>query len=420
MNKRCSSFALIWIIILSINISATSRDELLTKIRDILTRVPSTTNTSIVIYNPLNQDTILAENLTRSMIPASVTKLFTTATALSVMGGNYFFTTQLLTDDMNINDGKIDGNLYIKGFGNPLFTDDDLNIMVNVLISLGINEISGDIIGDDSYFDDIYIRDDWIPNERANVKLPPISALVLDRNQNVIQRKVGKRIRHYTENVKNPPLFVASRLKEKISTNNIVIGGTVKVMPAPDRVRLISESRSSLRDIISMVNKNSDNFIAEVLFKSIGASATGKQGNSLYSQQSILNFIDINGIYKPGTSIVDGSGISRFDQVTLASVTGVMEKMYFDLRHFDDFYNSLSIAGVDGTLRNRMIGTKAENNFRGKTGTLNGVTSISGYITTSDGEDLIVGIMFEFTRGGWNFYRGIQDEIIVLLANWSD
>lgn len=420
MNKRCSSFTLIWIIILSINISATSRDELLTKIRAILTKVPSTTNTSIVIYNPLNQDTILAENLSRSMIPASVTKLFTTATALSVMGGNHFFTTQLLTDDMNINDGKIDGNLYIKGFGNPLFTDDDLNIMVNVLISLGINEISGDIIGDDSYFDDIYIRDDWIPNERANVKLPPISALVLDRNQNVIKRKVGKRIRHYTENVKNPPHFVASRLKEKIITNNIVIGGTVKVMPAPERVRLISESRSSMRDIISIVNKNSDNFIAEVLFKSIGASATGKQGNSLYSQQSILNFIDINGIYKPGTSIVDGSGISRFDQVTLASVTGVMEKMYFDLRHFDDFYNSLSIAGVDGTLRNRMIGTKAENNFRGKTGTLNGVTSISGYITTPDGEDLIVGIMFEFTRGGWNFYRGIQDEIIVLLANWSD
>jgi serine-type D-Ala-D-Ala carboxypeptidase/endopeptidase (penicillin-binding protein 4) len=420
MNKRCYSFTLIWIIILSINISATSRDELLTKIRAILTKVPSTTNTSIVIYNPLNQDTILAENLTRSMIPASVTKLFTTATALSVMGGNHFFTTQLLTDDMNINDGKIDGNLYIKGFGNPLFTDDDLNTMVNVLISLGINEISGDIIGDDSYFDDIYIRDDWIPNERANVKLPPISALVLDRNQNVIKRKVGKRIRHYTENVKNPPHFVASRLKEKIITNNIVIGGTVKVMPAPDRVRLISESRSSMRDIISIVNKNSDNFIAEVIFKSIGASATGKQGNSLYSQQSILNFIDINGIYKPGTSIVDGSGISRFDQVTLASVTGVMEKMYFDLRHFDDFYNSLSIAGVDGTLRNRMIGTKAENNFRGKTGTLNGVTSISGYITTPDGEDLIVGIMFEFTRGGWNFYRGIQDEIIVLLANWSD
>lgn len=420
MNKRYASFTLIWIIILSIHISATSREDLLTKIRDILTKVPSNTVTSLVIYNPLSQDTILAENLTRPMIPASVTKLFTTATALSVMGGDYFFSTQLLTDDINISDGKIDGNLYIKGFGNSLFNDDDLNTMVNDLLLLGIKEISGDIIGDDSYFDDIYIRDDWIPNERANVKLPPISAIVLDRNQNIVQRKVGKRIRHYTENVKSPPLFAANRLMEKIRKSDIIIGGTVNVTSTPVQVRLLSESRSSMRDIISIINKNSDNFIAEVLFKSIGASATGKQGNSLYSQQSILNFIDINGIYKPGTSIVDGSGISRFDQVTLASVTGVMEKMYFDLRHFDDFFNSLSIAGVDGTLRNRMKGTKAENNFRGKTGTLNGVTSISGYITTPDGEDLIVGIMFEFTRGGWNFYRGIQDEIIVLLANWSE
>lgn len=420
MNKIYASFTLIWIIILSIHISATSREDLLTKIRDILTKVPSNTVTSLVIYNPLSQDTILAENLTRPMIPASVTKLFTTATALSVMGGDYFFSTQLLTDDINISDGKIDGNLYIKGFGNSLFNDDDLNTMVNDLLLLGIKEISGDIIGDDSYFDDIYIRDDWIPNERANVKLPPISAIVLDRNQNIVQRKVGKRIRHYTENVKSPPHFAANRLMEKIRKSDIIIGGTVNVTSTPVQVRLLSESRSSMRDIISIINKNSDNFIAEVLFKSIGASATGKQGNSLYSQQSILNFIDMNGIYKHGTSIVDGSGISRFDQVTLASVTGVMEKMYFDLRHFDDFFNSLSIAGVDGTLRNRMKGTKAENNFRGKTGTLNGVTSISGYITTPDGEDLIVGIMFEFTRGGWNFYRGIQDEIIVLLANWSE
>ena len=101
-------------------------------------------------------------------------------------------------------------------------------------------------------------------------------------------------------------------------------------------------------------------------------------------------------------------------------MNGLLEKIYFDLVHFDDFYNSLSIAGIDGTLRNRMTGTLAENNFRGKTGTLNGVTSISGYVTTAGGDELIVGIMFEFTRGGWNFYRSIQDEIIILLAEWDE
>ncbi len=91
--------------------------------------------------------------------------------------------------------------------------------------------------------------------------------------------------------------------------------------------------------------------------------------------------------------------------------------MYFDLLHFDDFYNSLSIAGVDGTLRGRLIGTTAENNFRGKTGTLNGVSSLAGYLATPTGDDLIITIMFEFTKGGWGYYRDIQDQIISLLLD---
>lgn len=420
MNKRTLLYIFIIVLSFVFNLNAYSKDDLAAKIRNILSKVPSGTNISIMVYNPLNQDTIYVESHTRPMIPASVTKLFTTATALSIMGGNHFFSTLLLTDDFNVSDGIINGDLYIKGYGNGLFTDSDLSQMVSDLIKIGISEITGAVIGDDSYFDDVYLRDDWIPNERANVKLPAISALVLDRNQSIVQRKVGKRTRHYTQNVTNPPLYVASRLKEKLVSNNIIVKGSAKTGVSPPQFKLLTESRSSMRDIISTVNKNSDNFLAEVLFKTIGAAASGKQGNSLYSQQSIINFIEANGIYKPGTSIVDGSGISRFDQVTLASVTGLLEKMYFDLIHFDDFFNSLSIAGVDGTLRNRMTGTFAENNFRGKTGTLNGVTSISGYITTSGGDDLIVGIMFEFTRGGWNFYRGIQDEIISLLAGWSE
>ena len=420
MNKRILSLILLLLLGFTFTLNASSREELINKIRNILRKVPAGTNTSIMIYNPLNQDTILVDNHTKSMVPASVTKLFTTSTALITMGGDHFFSTKLLTDDFSINDRIINGNLYIKGYGNSLFSNNDLNEMISVLVKLGIKEITGDIIGDDTYFDDIYVRDDWIPNENANVKLPPISALVLDRNQTIVQRKVRKRIRNYTENVKNPPLFAANKLKEKLSIENIIVKGTAKSGTATYETKLIAESKSSLRDIISVINKNSDNFLAEVLFKSIGAEASGKQGNSFYSQQTILNFIESNGIYKYGTSVVDGSGISRFDQVTLGAVTGILEKMYFDLVHFDDFFNSLSIAGVDGTLRNRMTGTAAENNFRGKTGTLNGVTSISGYITTSGGDELIVGIMFEFTRGSWSFYRNIQDEIIILLAEWNE
>ncbi len=92
---------------------------------------------------------------------------------------------------------------------------------------------------------------------------------------------------------------------------------------------------------------------------------------------------------------------------------GLLEKIYFDLINFDDFYNSLSIAGVDGTLHNRLIGTKAENNFRGKTGTLNGVSGLAGYLITAGGEDLIFTIIFELTKGGCGILqRMIQDRIM--------
>ncbi len=117
--------------------------------------------------------------------------------------------------------------------------------------------------------------------------------------------------------------------------------------------------------------------------------------------------------------MVDGSGISRFNQITPGAITGVLEKMYFDLPNYEDFYKSLSIAGIDGTLRHRLNGTFAENNFHGKTGSLNGVSSVSGYLTTKGDEDLVVSIIMEFNKGGWNFYRDVQDQIIELLANWT-
>ena len=188
----------------------------------------------------------------------------------------------------------------------------------------------------------------------------------------------------------------------------------------PDSVKNLVESSISLRELLQKINKRSDNFLAECLFKTIGAVYSGQQGNSFFSTQAILSYIRDNGIYSEGTQIVDGSGISRFDQVTAGALTGLLEKIYFNIKNYQDFYNSLSVAGVDGTLKDRMVGTSAENNFRGKTGTLNGVSSVSGYITTADGDDLIVCIIFEFKKDGARKYRDIQDRIIELLASWKE
>jgi len=352
------------------------------------------------------------------MIPASNTKLFTTAAAISLLGGDFHLYTKLMTDDKNIKDGVINGNLYIKGFGNSTFTSSDLSRMVTELKNKGIRKITGHIIGDDSYFDNVYSRADWIPDEITNVKLPPISALVIDRNMTVTYRKVRRRMRAYGVSITDPPMHAANLLKEKLNAQGIETGSCSKGETPPNAVSL-SESKIILRDLIALINKHSDNFLAECLFKTIGAESSKKQGNSFYSTQTITNFLEENGIYLKGSSVVDGSGLSRFDLVTPISIAGILEKMYFDVANFEDYFKSLSIAGVDGTLRNRFVGTAAENNLHGKTGTLDGVSSLSGYLTTANGDDLIISIIMQYDKKGNRYHHTVQDEIIRTLADWK-
>jgi D-alanyl-D-alanine carboxypeptidase/D-alanyl-D-alanine-endopeptidase (penicillin-binding protein 4) len=410
------------LILFSILISityATSKDEIKGIISNIVEKIPASTNVGIIIYNPLTQDTIFQKNAFMSLTPASNTKLFTTATALSLLGGDFPLYTRIMTNDLNMKSGVINGDIYIKGYGNSTFTTSDLESMVNTMKDKGIKRINGRIIGDDTYFDDVYFRGDWITDEVANVSLPPISAIVIDRNRVVTHKKIRRRIKTFTTNVNDPPLYAAKLLKEKLASEGIVVTGLCLKGETPRNAVTLAETKIILRDLISLINKHSDNFLAECLFKTIGAESSQKQGNSFYSTQAITNFLEENRVYLKGTSIVDGSGISRFDQVTPISISGILEKMYFDIANFEDYYNSLSIAGVDGTLRNRFTGTSAENNLHGKTGTLDGISSLSGYLTTAKGDDLIISMIMEFDKKGNRFHHEIQDQIVKILTDWK-
>ena len=415
-----TKYLLLILLFLSNLINATSKEEISNRIKNIISSLPAGTKTGILIYNPLVEDTIFAFNSRVQMVPASLTKLFTTATSLSLMKGDYKLTTKFFSEDNNIKDGIINGNLYIKGFGNSIYTESDMQEMIEFLKNKGIKKIDGDVIGDDTFFDNIYTREDWIEDEKPNVKLPPISALVLDRNKTTVKRKIRSRYRYITETFKDPPLSIAGKLKSNLISSGIDVSGTAKKGKTPAKVFDLADNGIALNELIAMINKHSDNFLAECLFKTLGAAASGLQGNSYYSQQAIQKFLKENNIYSEGTEVVDGSGISRFDQVTPLAINGVLEKMYFDLANFEDFYNSLSVAGVDGTLKGRMVGTPAENNFRGKTGSLNGVSGLAGYLTDNDDDDLIITIMFEFNKGSWRYYRNVQDQIVGLLAKWKN
>jgi PBP4 family serine-type D-alanyl-D-alanine carboxypeptidase len=448
-----------------------SQNFSITAINSYLDEIPSSTNFGIMIYDPLSVDTLFAKNSDASLIPASNIKLFTTATAIDLLGKDYRLKTVVGSTDTNFTDGSIDGDLILKGFGNSMFTEEDLDSLVNVLVNLGIKQINGNVFGDDTFFDNIYSRDDWIVDEKANVSLPPVSALILDRNGFIVSvdankspgAKVGFSLKpdinfyevdnsakvvkfrrtprvssRFTNNkisvrvsggakqrkfpysyvlyADNPTLYAAYTLFDKLIKNGITISGTAGTLTEETNFFDIAESSTSLSEIIPLINKNSDNFLAECLFKTLGAYYSGKIGNSFYATQAVMNFLEENEIpefYE--LSIVDGSGISRFNEVTAASITNLLEKIYLDVEKYEFFKNSLSIAGKDGTLDRRFRRSKLRGNFYGKTGTLNGVTSLSGYLETKSGKDLIVSFLMQFKDKGAGYHKDIQDKILEYL-----
>lgn len=407
---------IITILFFSLQLIASDREQTQQKISNLLSSLSEKTNAGLLVFNPLTQDTIFSLNSFQTMIPASNTKLFTTSVALVSLGGDFKISLKLFTDDSYLKDGIINGNIYLKGFGNATITENDLLLFVKHLQELGIYKITGNIVGDETYFDDAYYRADWIDDEVSTVKLSPISALIIDRNQIITFKKKGRRTKKYVEDIKQPALHAANLLKEKLDNAGINVSGSAIQDITPIETDQIDEISISLREFVSLINKHSDNYLAECLFKIIGAEYSKVEGNSFYATQAILDFLDQNNIYSQGTEIVDGSGISRFDKVTPASVAGVLESMYFNLNSFEDFYNSLSVAGVDGTLRSRLTGSYAENNFHGKTGTLNGVTSLSGYLKTKGNDDLIVSLIFEYQKGSSRLHKNIEDDIIIALS----
>ncbi|HEX2961674.1 MAG TPA: D-alanyl-D-alanine carboxypeptidase/D-alanyl-D-alanine-endopeptidase [Ignavibacteriales bacterium] len=446
-------------------------DDLQRKIENILKSVPSGTKYGVLIYNPVTKDTVYARNEKEIIIPASNEKLFTTGAALALMGGDYKISTKLFTDDPDVSDGVINGNLYLKGYGNSLFTDRDIDSLVYALRSLGIHNVTGRVVGDDSYFDDIYHRKDWIIEEMSSVPLPPISAIVVNRNKvqfslsasakaggiinfssepycSLIKVRVNARTtkgrsnvsisQHFTDDsyefvvngglrrrsnmiwysaeIANPPLFAAYLLQDRLIRAGITVMKHPSAGVTPADVKELGDRYVTLRNLAKVINKPSDNFLAECLFKTIGAYYSQEQGNSFYATQAITSYLNNNDINNTGLSLVDGSGLSHYNQVTVSAIVQLLEKIYMDNKVYPDYFNSLSIAGVDGTLRGRMIGTDAENNFHGKTGTLNGVIALSGYLSLKSRQDLIVSIIFEFDRGNPHTYRYMQDRIIETLV----
>ncbi len=388
------------------------------KIKKILEKVPGGTDYTILIFDPMLNDTLFKYNIQKPLIPASNNKLFSSAAALYILGPDFKVYTRIFSDDNDVSDGVVNGNLYIKGYGDASFNSENLDEMIQDLKAAGIREVTGNVYGDDSYFDKEYYRHEWMANVEYEGDLPLISALVLDYNR--IKKEVvwSGRKSYKEEKILNPPLQIAEVFLQKLTNAEINVKGKAGEGKTPGEALLLSEFHSPIMELLKRQNKSSDNFYAETVFKILGAVSTGKQGTAINSYQALYSCLKNLGIETKGSSIVDGSGLSRSNYVTAATLGDLLKAVYFDLDIFEWYYKTLTIAGVDGTLGNRMKGTAGENNFRGKTGTLNGVSSLSGYMQTKKGADIILVMIFNYTTYNWTYYRKIKDEIVDAAADY--
>ena len=346
-------------------------------------------------------EVIYVKNANKLHHPASTTKLFTAATALAKLGSGYQFATTLYTD--TIKDTQIVGNIYLKGSADPVLQSDDIVELCEALAQTGVKTIQEDIVVDETYLDTVREGPGWMWDDK------PLRISALSIRNIEPDAKTGSRAIACGR-------FLKTILTQKgIDVTGEVVSGTVP----PEANRVAAHLSPPLADIIKLMNKPSDNWVAEMLFKTIGAEVKGEPGTWKKGREVITEFLgEIMG-EPPAHRFVDGSGLSRYNLLNAELLTKLLVYMSHNFELMPEFMTSLPIAGVDGTLKNRMQGMYAEKTLRAKTGTLSGVSALAGYTTTADGEVFAFGVLVSHYVGSAASARGIQDKIGNYLTKFS-
>ncbi|WP_236686946.1 D-alanyl-D-alanine carboxypeptidase/D-alanyl-D-alanine endopeptidase [Ornithinibacillus contaminans] len=388
--------------------------------------------------------------------PASNMKLLTCAVALSVLGKDYTFQTELWMDGEIVNQ-KLIGNLLLKGKGDPTLLPDQFDQFARKIRELGINEITGNIIGDDSWYDGIRLSKDlnWSdetyyygaqvsaltasPNEdfdsgsiildispgeavqeKPIVKITPSTNYVQVINQAItihsimveqpeelqINRIHGQNLIQIegsipinAEDVREwvavwePTNYALDLFYQSLVKHGVEHAGIITTGLTPKAATLLHTHYSiPLAELCHPFMKLSNNGHGEILVKELGKKIKG-----IGSWEAGLEVLDVQlremGMDTAKLVIRDGSGISHVNLIPPNELSNflylIQENEWFPI-----FYQSLPEAGstdrlVGGTLRDRLIGYSVQ----AKTGTIMGVSTLSGYLTTTLGEDLIFSVM---------------------------
>ena len=411
----------------------------------------------VMVTSVSRGDTLFSRNAGAELRPASTMKLFTTGLAFSRLGPAYEFSTDALRDGAVTADGTLQGNIIIRGDGDPSlsgrFMDGGPNapmaLLAQRVVAAGIKRVTGDVIGDATAFDDARIPDGWLSrylgagyaarvsglslNEnvvwvavspgsgsRADVALEPMTTTltVVNKARTVGGRGANLRMskrsdgtitvtgtigrgsppRRYSYVVDDPALFTTGAFRAALQAAGVKIGGATRLAATPPRaVKVASLESPPLARLVSAMNRESINHYAELLFRD---GARGRQhsvqGTVANGNHAMHQFLATVGADTSSVYNADGSGLSIADRVTARAMVQLLNYAH-RAPWGPEFHASLPVAGESGTQRKRMKGSPAQGNLHAKTGTTNDVIALAGYVTATDGEVLAFSFLYNGT-----------------------
>jgi D-alanyl-D-alanine carboxypeptidase/D-alanyl-D-alanine-endopeptidase (penicillin-binding protein 4) len=344
--------------------------------------------------------TLYSRNADQALAPASNEKLLTTAAALVRLGQETTLDTvvRAAPDAVLQPDGTLEGDLILVGAGDPSLNDVAMRDLVAQLRARGIKRVTGAIVGDESLFD----------NRRGSYD----SGFGYDSD---LGGELGALTwGHGRFDSRGPAFYAASRLRYFLKLGKVGVTKKVSVSPTAtlETPTLAIHSSPTIAELVSITNHPSDNFYAETLLKLLGARAGtgGSTAKGITAVQEALRALGVR------AKMVDGSGLSRVDRVSPHQIVRLLAAMA-GRDEGESFRESLAAPGEWGTLQHRMTRTAARGSCRAKTGTLIGVSALSGYCFDMAGHTIV----FSLIENGVCAVcvKKLEDQMVPMLARYE-
>lgn len=385
-------------------------------------------HSAICVWDLTADSLLFGYNNQKVMRPASTQKVITAISALDILGAKHEFRTRAYYTGEITADSTLFGDIYVVGDFDPLYSYGDLRQLARTVRDLGINRIAGTIYGDASMKSKDLYGNGWCWDDVPSKYEPALCPLAFNRGT------LAPESDKYSKDIMfNPAEHFVKVLSDELSELGITPADTTATSipfalatlpsgsaakgktPAVPSPKCFYTEAKTIQQVMQRMLKNSDNLHAEAVFFQIAHFNTGRNCTWKDGARQIENVLRKAGVNTSYVEIADGSGVSLYNYISANAQVAMLRYAQQHKNIYEYFYPALPIAGQDGTLSSRMKSGPAHLNAHAKTGTVEGVISLCGYVTASNGHLLAFSIINNGVLKG-ETARNFQDRICQELA----